>query len=256
MACVISVANQKGGVGKTTTVIELCTIFAKKGYKVLGIDLDGQRNFSIYAGADIDNKNTIFNALDAVCKVEDAVQTLNNYDIMISDSRLSLAQKYFIDGDSQFLLSDILGLLEEHGSLYDYVFIDCPPQRGILQEMAIVASDYIIGVTKVDDGGLYGLLELAADVELKTKRKTSHVKFLGILYNDYMNTREDETTVIRLDKIAEKIGTTAFETIIRHSIKASTCKKKRISITELDSNNNVAQDYAELADEIIKKIGG
>lgn len=251
---VIAVANQKGGVGKTTTVIELCTIFSKKGYKVLGIDMDGQRNFSMYSGADLSNPNTIYRALDAECDVSDSIQHLKNYDIIISDSKLSLAQKHFIDGDDQYLLSDALGFLKDGGNDYDYVFIDCPPQRGILQEMAIVAADYIIGITIVDEGALMGLLELAADVELKAKRKSSHAKFLGLLYNDYRNTNEDINSVASMEEIAEKIGTTAFETIIRHSIKTASCKKRRTSISELDAKNNVSQDFAELANEIEERI--
>lgn len=251
---VIAVANQKGGVGKTTTVIELCTIFSKKGKKVLGIDMDGQKNFSIYSGADVSNPNTVYKALDAECEVKDSIQHLKNYDIIISDSKLSLAQKHFIDGDDQYLLSDALGILKEGGNEYDYVFIDCPPQRGILQEMAIVAADYIIGVTIVDEGGLLGLLELAADVELKAKRKSSHAKFLGLLYNDFKNTNEDANSVGSMEAIAERIGTKSFDTIVRHSIKTASCKKQRISLTEMDSKNNVAQDFAELAHEIEERI--
>lgn len=248
MATIIAIANQKGGVGKTTTTTELCYLFGKDN-RVLGIDLDGQPNLSRFLGADLE-KPSIYNLLNGECDLEDAIQRVANFDFIASHPKLSFAQKLFVEGDDQFLLQDILSYTKG----YDYIFLDCPPQRGILQEMALVASDYCIGVTKVDDGGLIGLLELNADIELKKKRGSSKIKMLGLLFNDFQNTTADADSISELENLAKKMGTTTFETIVRHSIKASTCKKKKCSVTELDSNNNVAKDYLSLKSEIELRI--
>ncbi len=246
----IMISNQKGGVGKTTTTFEICSILGKK-YRVLGIDLDAQRNFSMYAGADLEVENTVYDVLQARVVIEDVIQKVNNFDILISSKKLADAPKTFGEPDDIYLLQDILEDIED---LYDFVIIDNAPARSPLLYMSYIASDYIIPVAECDDGALEGLHEILSDITRFKKRQQTHVKVLGLLLTKYENTAMHQMSYESLEELGVELGSSPFKTKIRKSIVVSESKTARMSINDYKSDNTAAKDYVSLCKEITQRI--
>lgn len=249
MKNIIMISNQKGGVGKTTTALELCNLFGEK-YKVLGIDLDSQRNFSMYAGAKLEEVPTVNEVLNAEILLEDAVQHLEKFDILIGSKSLSEAAKSFGEPDDIYLLSDVLEDLNK----YDYVFIDNAPARSPLLYMSYIASNYIIAPAECDDGALEGLRELGTDIARFQKRNQTNVKMLGLLLNKTENTVMHNLAYEEMKEIGKELGCEPFNTCIRKSIAVTEAKAARESINEYAKGNNSAADYRRLMKEIEKRI--
>ena len=246
---IIMISNQKGGTGKTSCTLELCSTFGKE-YKVLGIDLDPQINFTMYAGSDENSGKTLKNVLDAEILIEDAVQHLGDFDIIPGDKKLSNASKLYGDADDIYLLKDAL----EDVTDYDYIFLDSAPARSPLLYMEYVASDYIIAPTECDDGSIEGLLEIGEDIARFKKHGQTHVQVLGTLMNKRENTAMHKSSYEDLETLSDRIGGKPFQTKIRKSIAASEAKTLRMSINDYKPNNNVAVDFRNLKDEIIERI--
>lgn len=243
------ISNQKGGVGKTTTTLEICSILGKK-YKVLGIDLDAQRNFSMYSGAELNGAPTVNEVLNATILLEEAVQHLPHFDILISSKALADAPKTFGEPDDIFLLKDVL----EDATGYDYVIIDNAPARSPLLYMSYIASDYIIPVAECDDGALEGLNEISLDIARFKKHHQTNVKVLGLLLTKYENTGMHQMAYETLEEIGEQLGGAPFQTKIRKSIVVSESKTARQSINDYQAQNTAAKDYVKLCKEIINRI--
>lgn len=249
MKNIIMISNQKGGVGKTTTALELCNLFGEK-YKVLGIDLDSQRNFSMYAGAELEHVATVNEVLNAEILLEDAIQHLDKFDILIGSKSLSEAAKTFGEPDDIYLLSDIL----EDVDTYDYIFIDNAPARSPLLYMSYVVSNYIIAPAECDDGALEGLRELGTDIARFQKRNQTQVKMLGLLLNKTENTVMHNLAYEEMKEIGKELGCEPFHTSIRKSIAVTEAKAARESINSYSKGNNSAADYRRLMKEIEKRI--
>lgn len=241
---VIAIANQKGGCGKTATTFELASILGIYKYKVLAIDLDGQMHLSMYTGANKEEKElpSIFKALKGECMVNECIYSTKYFDVARGDKALYSAQAAFPQADDQYLLSDAIEIIKEDLN-YDFVLIDCSPSRGILQEMAYVASDYCVIPTFVDDGSSDSVLELAADINNKKKRGTTHMDVLGILYCRYKYTKSDADTLTQLSEIAKAMDTTLFDYYIRDAVALPDSRKRHQSCQEYDKNSTVALDY-------------
>lgn len=246
---VIMISIEKGGTGKTTCTLELCSTFGKE-YKVLGIDLDPQMNFTMYSGADEQSGKTLKNVLDADMLIEDSVQHLKDFDIVPGDKKLANASKLYGDADDIYLLKDAL----EDMDGYDFIFLDSAPARSPLLYMEYVASDYIIAPTECDDGSIQGLLEIGEDINRFRKHGQTHVRVLGTLMNKMENTAMHKASYEDLESLSDRIGGKPFRTKIRKSIAASEAKTMKESITDYSPKNNVAKDYQSLKEEILTRL--
>lgn len=246
----IMISNQKGGVGKTTTSFEICSILGKKN-KVLGIDMDAQRNFSMYAGAELDDVPTINEVLSAQVLLKDAVQHLKDFDMLISSKNLAEAAKIYGEPDDIYLLKDVL---EVDATDYDYVIIDNAPARSPLLYMSYLASDYIIPVAECDDGALEGIHEIVLDLERFRKHNQTNVKVLGLLLTKYEKTGMHEMAYETLQEMGSELGAPPFSVKIRKSIVVSEAKTARLSINDYKVQNSAARDYNKLCKEILDRI--
>ena len=247
----IAVANQKGGVGKTTTCIELAFTLKDAGQKVLLIDLDQQGNLSDYLNADR-KKPTIYECLHAKCAIIEATQNCKGVDIITSSPALSKADREFIDTDDMFLLSD---LIEATSDNYDYVIIDNSPSRSVLLNMSYVAADYVLIPSECDAGSLNGVTQINRDIiKLRDGRVSySHARIIGVVLTKYENTIMHQTAVESLKEITDEIDPNIFIAKIRKSIVVSECKTLKMPLQAYNKYSNPAIDYRNLSKQIMKE---
>lgn len=249
MAKVISIANQKGGVGKTTSCIEIGAALSDMNKKVLVIDLDQQSNLSKYVEADL-TKPSIYSVLNADASVVDAIQHLKWFDVICASQNLSKADKQFVDFDDIFLLSDVLEMIKDD---YDYILIDNSPSRNILLTMNYVASDYVIIPTECDDGALDGISMIHKDIlKLKEGRTHSHSEIIGFLLTKKERTIMHSVAMETIEEYANEINEDAFIIGISKSIITSECKTYRKPLQEHKKYHDIAIEYRNVAKKILE----
>lgn len=251
MATTFMVANQKGGVGKTTTSHDLATALCNLKKRVLLIDLDQQCNLTTYVGADV-NYPSISEALHGEKSVEEITQHLAYFDFIAASPALSRADREFIDQDDIFLLSDVVDLCQH---LYDYILIDCGPTRNILLSMAYIAVDYVLIPTECDDGSLDGIRAINQDlVKLRNSRlQLTHARVFGVILNKVEKTALHATTLEILDNMCKELDNEAKVYQVRKSIGVSECKKFGQAMQEYNRTGNVAKDFRYIANQIVKR---
>lgn len=253
MSTVISIANQKGGVGKTTVTIEMANNLAVFEKRVLVIDLDSQTNLSTYVDADL-SKPTIYEVLHGTCSMTDAIQNVGRFDLISGSEQLSRADREFIGVDDVYIISDLIEFVQD---AYDYVLLDTSPSRNIIINMAYVASDYIIIPTIPDDGALYGVGKIYEDIkQLRDgKRQMTHAKVLSMILNDYhsgWNNDNQKLENIKLLKSQMEEDPEVFT--VRTFTGTKECKSLKMSIMDYDKNSSAAIDFRDLTYELIEKM--
>lgn len=251
MAKVISISNQKGGVGKTTTTCSLAAGLKKKGFRVLAVDLDPQGNLGFSVGADTETSATIYDVLKGESRTQFAIQKLSCMDVVISSILLSGIELEFTDTGREFLLKEALRPVED---LYDYILLDTPPALGILTINAFTASDTIIVPMLSDIFSLQGIAQLYETVERVKKYCNQNLSIGGILLTRF-NPRTLLSREIRgtAELIARDLNIRLFDTFIRTSVAASEAQSVQKSILDYAPENNIAQDYRAFIDELLSK---
>lgn len=250
---VIALANQKGGVAKTTSTYNLATAKALEGYKVLMIDLDAQGSLTIAAGIEpgeerlegfstVDLFNSKKDPADAVFEVKTVPLDEKLY-IVPSDPNLANVENYVNSLDEKvYFIKDVCEQLEEYG--FDYIFLDCPPNLGVIVTNALVAADSVIIPVKTDYLSYRGVELIKDSIERvkANKRMNPNVEVLGIIPTMYRGTANDHKDILSiLEKQGEILG------IVKESVSASKGDVDGIPAVVSDPKSDVAKAYIEIA---------
>ncbi|MGD9569220.1 MAG: ParA family protein [Sedimentibacter sp.] len=251
MAKVISISNQKGGVGKTTTTGAVAAGFKLKGYRVLCVDLDPQSNLSFSSGAETEDCPTIYEILKGEAKTSFSIQKMPSFDIISSNILLSGIELEFTQTGREFLLKESLSSVKDK---YDYIFIDTPPALSILTVNAFTASDYIIIPMLTDIFSLQGIAQLSETIDRVRKYCNQNLKVEGIVLTKYNKrtilSREIKGTA---ELIAKELNTSIFNSTIRSSVAIMEAQTNQQDIYNYSPKNAAAQDYMELVEELIER---
>lgn len=240
----ISIINQKGGTGKTTTSINLGSALVELEKKVLLIDIDSQGNLGYSLG--LDEGSTISDVFQENLDINSVIQEREGMDVIPSDIRLVDIELSLADlEERQTVLNDLLNNLSLD---YDYVLIDCPPSLSILSLNALYASDYVIIPMLMEVLSLQGLDQI---IQTITKIESSYHKKLAILgiLPVMVDKRRKLTEEVR-DYINENYDIRIFNSMIRNNVKASESPSFGRSVIGYSPNSNSAKDYRAFANEI------
>lgn len=249
----ICIANQKGGIAKTTTATTLASIFASEGNKVLLIDADPQGNSTDTYRAISKDEATLYDVIldiDDPLPIMEAIQHTEIGDIVASDPELKSAdQKFPNDGNEYFRLKDALSQLTG----YDYVVIDTAPADNKLLKNCLIASDKVIIPITADRYAIQGLSELNRTIMGVKKRNNPNLEVAGLLLVKYKKhqllAREVRAS---LEDIAKQLNTKVFDTAIRESVSVQKAQATRTTLMQFAPNSTAALDYVEFVKELTK----
>lgn len=247
---IIAVANQKGGVGKTTTSLALHDALKERGYKVLLIDTDQQQSSTKQFRAQVDDQYTLYDVLMGACGLDGAIQHLERGDIVAGDTLLG-RMDVLLDGMKKYVhMKKAIGGMK---SEYDYVILDCPPALNTVLLNNLTACDEVLVPVTCEMMSLEGLVELADTINDVREMTNPEITVAGILLIKYKrNTNLTKQLTQQIGHFEELFDTKTFETRIRESTKQSEAHTVRESIFSYAPGCTTAEDYSAFVDEYLK----
>lgn len=252
MGRVIVVANQKGGVGKTTTAINLSACLAEAGQKVLAIDMDPQGNMTSGLGVDKDEvENTVYELLLGEAEIKDCVQKsiVDGLKLISSNINLAGAEIELIGAEEkEFILQKSLKTIRD---AYDFVIIDCPPSLNVLTINSMCAADTVLVPIQCEYYALEGLSQLIHTINLVQERLNPNLEIEGVVFTMY-----DARTNLSLqvvENVKNNLKQAIYKTIIPRNVRLAEAPSHGMPISLYDSKSAGAESYRLLAEEVIHR---
>ena len=251
MSEVIVITSGKGGVGKTTTTINLSACLAEAGKRVLVIDMDPQGNTTSGLGIEKDEaENTIYEVILRTVDIKDAIikDIFDNLDIIPSNVNLAGAEIDLIDVDNrEYILKDSLAEVKDN---YDFIILDCPPSLSMLTVNAMTASNTVLVPIQCEYYALEGLTQLMHTINLVKKKLNKKLELEGVVFTMYDSRTNLSLQVVEnvKDNLQEKI----YKTIIPRNIRLAEAPSHGLPINIYDKRSTGAESYRNLAQEVIK----
>lgn len=252
MGRIIAITNQKGGVGKTTTAINLAATLAEANQKILLLDFDPQGNATSGFGIDDNNINhTIYDVLIGECEIEDAllIDVVENLDVIPADMNLAAVGVEFVNNDDKnFILKNILVKYREK---YDYIIIDCPPSLGIITINALTASDSVMIPIQCEYYALEGLNQVLDTISIVKQGLNSNLKIDGIVFTMYDSRNKLSQQVV--EAVRQNYNGSIYDTLIPRNVRLAEAPSHGLPITLYESSSTGADSYRKLAAEVMSK---
>lgn len=252
MGRIIAVANQKGGVGKTTTTINLSACLAKQGQKVLVIDVDPQGNTTSGLGIDKNNtENTVYELMLGEASIDDCIykSVMDDLDVIPSNVNLAGAEIDLIDiDDREYILKKIVNSLKEK---YDFILLDCPPSLSMLTVNAMTAANTVLVPIQCEYYALEGLSQLIRTINLVKQKLNPELEIEGVVFTMY-----DARTNLSLqvvENVKANLKQTVYKTIIPRNIRLAEAPSHGLPINLYDPKSAGAESYRLLAEEVIHR---
>lgn len=249
MAKIIAIANQKGGVGKTTTCVNLCAALHQLGRKVLLVDGDPQGNASSGMGVSKAKRPNTYDLLVNDAAPEDCIVHTQYGDVIPTGKELAAASVELIDTESReyVMKSALAGLYAD----YDYIFIDCPPSLELLTVNALVAADSVMIPMQCEYYALEGIADLMTSIKMCNRRLNRRLEVEGIVLTMY-DARMNLTTQVA-NELRKFLGDKVYETVVPRSIRLSEAPSHGIPGIEYDKYNKGSKAYMALAQEFLDR---
>lgn len=250
MAKIIAIANQKGGVGKTTTAVNLSACVAERGKRVLLIDIDPQGNATSGLGVVAEENKSIYNVLIEDINIETTIchTMIKKLDVCPANINLAGAEIELVSMVSRE--TRLKNALEEVKEKYDYIFIDCPPSLGLITLNSFTAADSVIVPIQCEYYALEGLGQLVNTIKLVQKHLNKKLVIEGVLLTMFdSRTNLSEQVAQEVEKYFEN---KVFQTVIPRNIRLSEAPSHALPINLYDSDSKGAETYKKLAKELIK----
>ncbi len=250
MGKIISVANQKGGVGKTTTAITLSAMLGKKGKKVLLIDADPQGNATSGVGVEKNTEKSVYELLVDDIQIDEAIydSKIKNLKVCPSNINLAGAEVELVPMISRE--QKLKEKLEEVKEKFDYIIIDCPPSLGLITLNAFTASDTVLIPIQCEYYALEGLGQLINTINLVKKHLNSALEIEGALLTMYDARTNLANQVVK--EVKNYFGEKVYKTVIPRNVRLSEAPSYGMPITEYDSRSKGAKSYDKFVKEFLK----
>ena len=258
MATVFTVTNQKGGVGKTTTSINLAAALNRRGIKTLVIDMDPQKGNLTQTLHGDKNKDTMFEVLCGQTDLPSVIQHTKVCDIAPAKLNLQVLAPTLEKQNS--------GIGREHklrqalkklpADQYDVILVDTAPALDLLASISLTASDYVLVVVEADVNAMHGMKQLSETVEAIKECSNPKLDYAGVLMTKFMGrTNNGKDMDVVAGAIGDEIGAKMFKTHIRHGVSVKDAMTAASDVYSFDKNNNPAIDYEAFAEEFIERMG-